>query len=44
LRDGFLEIAKREPQRCVVIDGARSEEKVAADVYETVVSRLELRS
>ena len=44
LRNGFLEIAMHEPRRCVVIDGARSEEKVGAEVFETVVSRLQLRS
>ncbi len=31
-RDAFLEIAHREPGRCVVVDAARDEEAVAADV------------
>lgn len=33
LRAGFLAIAAREPARCVLIDGTRSEDAVAADVW-----------
>lgn len=40
LREGFLEIARLEPQRCVVVDGQRSPEQVAHDVWAAVESRL----
>ncbi|MGR4863851.1 dTMP kinase [Caulobacter sp. LARHSG274] len=38
----FLEIARREPQRCVVIEAAGDIEAVAADVWSAVSSRLGL--
>jgi dTMP kinase len=37
LRDGFLDIAAREPGRCVVIDAARPVEAVQADMLATVL-------
>lgn len=40
LRDGFLDIARREPERCVVIDATRPADAVAAEVLATVRSRL----
>lgn len=40
LREGFLEIARLEPQRCVVVDGQRSPDDVARDVWAAVESRL----
>jgi dTMP kinase len=40
LREGFLELAKRFPQRCVTIDGSRSVEDVADDVWAAVEARL----
>jgi dTMP kinase len=40
LRDGFREIARAEPARCVLIDAGRPEEAVAADVWRAVESRL----
>jgi dTMP kinase len=40
LREGFLEIARLEPQRCVVVDGQRSPDDVARDVFAAVESRL----
>ncbi len=40
LRDGFLDIARREPERCVVIDAARPIDAVQADVRGAVMSRL----
>lgn len=43
LRQGFLEIARREPERCVVIDAAASVEAVAAAVLDAVGTRLGLR-
>lgn len=40
VRTGFLEIAKREPARCVVIDASRDVESVAHEIARTVVERL----
>lgn len=40
LREGFLAIAKAEPQRCVVIDGAKGVEDIALDVWAAVEKRL----
>lgn len=40
LREGFLDIARRDPARCVVIDSARPVEEVAEDVWRTVAARL----
>lgn len=40
VRDGFLEIARREPQRCAVVDASRSEEEVASAVRDLVAERL----
>lgn len=40
LRQAFLDIAAREPARCVVIDATRSEDEVAADVWAAVRNRL----
>jgi dTMP kinase len=37
LRDGFLDIAAREPGRCVVIDAARPVEAVQADMLATIL-------
>jgi dTMP kinase len=37
LRDGFLDIAAREPGRCVVSDAARPVEAVQADMLATVL-------
>lgn len=31
-RDAFLEIAQAEPQRCVIVDAARSQDEVATDI------------
>jgi dTMP kinase len=39
-RQAFLEIASREPQRCVVIDASDEEEAVAAAINEAVKTRL----
>ncbi len=43
LRAGFLEIAAREPGRCVIIDAARPVEEVAAAILHAVRTRLALR-
>lgn len=40
VRAGFLEIAKREPARCVVIDASRDVERVAHDIAHLVAERL----
>jgi dTMP kinase len=40
LREGFLEIARLEPQRCVVVDGQKSPDDVAREVWAAVKSRL----
>lgn len=36
LRQGFLHIAEQEPDRCVVIDGTRSVEMIAKDIWSVV--------
>lgn len=43
LRQGFLEIAKEEPQRCVVIDGTPAAEDVQAAIVAAVESRLNVK-
>lgn len=40
LRDGFLDIARREPDRCVVIDARGTEDDVGARVLEVVRDRV----
>ncbi|MGR0184427.1 dTMP kinase [Azospirillum aestuarii] len=40
LRDGFLDIAAREPGRCVVIDAAHPVETVQATILDHVTRRL----
>ena len=40
IRQGFLKIAGRHPERCVLIDAARPVEAVAADVKRVVSERL----
>jgi dTMP kinase len=40
LRAAFRDIARAEPNRCVVIDGGRAPEMVAADVWRVVEERL----
>jgi dTMP kinase len=40
LRQGFLEIARREPERCVVIDATQSSDAVTEAVAAAVRSRL----
>ncbi len=37
LRDGFLNIAKREPDRCKIVDASRSEEVVAEKIAAIVM-------
>jgi dTMP kinase len=40
LREGFLQIAAAEPERCVVIDSDRPPEVVAEAVWDALVERL----
>jgi dTMP kinase len=40
LRAGFLEIARAEPERCVVVDAARPVDKVAGAILAAVRDRL----
>lgn len=40
LRSAFLDIAKREPERCVVIDANQSPEKVHIDIVSVIQERL----
>lgn len=40
LRQGFLEIAEAEPERCVIIDGMLSPDDVESAVWQAVVDRL----
>jgi dTMP kinase len=41
LRSAFLEIAAREPERCVVIDADGSPDQVETSVWETVEARID---
>ncbi len=40
LRDGFLAIAREEPERCTVIDGQVDAETVSAEIWKAVEERL----
>ena len=40
LREAFLDIARREPNRCVVIDASRTMDQVHSEVLNAVHSRL----
>jgi dTMP kinase len=39
-RKAFLDLAARDPERCVVIDAARKKDEVAEDVWRSVSGRL----
>lgn len=41
-RRAFLEIARNEPQRCVVVDAAQAPEEVATAIAEAVYARLQV--
>jgi dTMP kinase len=43
LRQAYLAIARRDPERCVVIDAAESEDAVAAAIWKTVARRYRLK-
>lgn len=36
VRNGFLEIAKKEPERYIVVDGTQNIEKIQADIIEKI--------
>jgi dTMP kinase len=40
LRQGFIEIAAAEPERCVLLDAQRSVAEIGDDIIRTIVSRL----
>lgn len=40
LREGFLAIARREPERCVVIDASQPKDDVSGAVWDIVAARL----
>jgi dTMP kinase len=40
LRRAFIEIAANEPERCVLLNGDRSQDEVARDVWQAVKDRL----
>ena len=40
LRESFLEIARAEPSRCVIVDSARRSGIVADDIWQTIETRL----
>lgn len=39
LRQGFLDIAKAEPKRCAIVDGNRSPDAIADDIWHIVSER-----
>ncbi len=41
LRDGFLALAAKEPDRCVVIDATRPKEQVAEEIWRVVARKLD---
>ncbi len=43
VREGYLELARANAERVVVVDGSRSPEQVAATIREAVLPRLESR-
>ena len=42
LRDGFLEIARQDPERCAVVDAAADVDTVAAQIRDVVGERLKV--
>ena len=42
LREAYLQIARRDPHRCVVIDAAEGEDAVAAAIWNTIAKRYKL--
>ncbi len=44
LRQGFLDIAARDPDRCVVVDASAAIDEIAAEIFTAVKTRLEVPS
>ncbi len=44
VRRGYLQIARREPRRCVVIDGTQNSETVTTEILQVASTRLHLRT
>jgi dTMP kinase len=42
LRQGFLDIARRDPGRCMVVDAAQTQDAVAAAIWDAVARRFDL--
>lgn len=42
IRDGFLDIARRNPERCVVIDSTADENTVQAQIKDMIASRFKI--
>ena len=42
LREGFLEIAREEPERCVIVDAQQSEKRITDKIWRIVIERLDL--
>lgn len=42
LREGFLNIARQQPERCAVVDARSDIETIAAEIREIVTARLEI--
>jgi dTMP kinase len=40
LRDAFRKVAQAEPDRCVLVDGRRAVDEIAADIWRMVETRL----
>jgi dTMP kinase len=40
VRKGYHELAKREPDRVVLIDGSQTPDKVDNQIWETILTRL----
>lgn len=40
LREAFRRAAQAEPERCVLVDGSREADEIAADIWRTVETRL----
>ena len=39
VRDGFLELAKRDPERWLVVDASRSQREVARSLWKGIVNK-----
>ena len=40
LREAFLDIARREPERCMIVDSSREPDVIEADIWRSVAERL----